>query len=186
MSSGATARELSGRPRRESKEIPKFRLSEVRFGHLALDEIGKFFHHPFGKGCSVVAPTPDGHFTDSEEPRRRCVAAKHDSEQKIMLAAGEPAFEARSSYDFGTRWHDDRLVWLCGPISRNSFRVSNALSNGVPQRFPTGFVCRSFLTNNVPTLFQRGVPSNPHTPRGPRALGPSPSGARSFMCCHFR
>lgn len=42
-----------------------------------------------------MAPAPDGHAADAEEPRRRCVAAKDHFEQEIMPAAGKPALEAR-------------------------------------------------------------------------------------------
>jgi hypothetical protein len=98
MSSGATAGERPVGLGRESKEIPEYCLSEMRFFHRALDEIGKNVYHPFRKRRAVVAPAPYGHFADTEEFCRRCVAAEDHPEHKIMPTAGEPGFKARSGY----------------------------------------------------------------------------------------
>jgi hypothetical protein len=105
MSSGATARERPGWLGRESEKIPEYRLSEMRFFHRALDEIGKNVCYPLRKRRAVVAPAPYGHFADPKESRRLCVAAEDYLEYEIVPTDGEPGFEARSSYEFGTRWH---------------------------------------------------------------------------------
>ena len=42
-----------------------------------------------------MRPAPDGHFTNPEEPSGGGVTAKHHLEQKIVPAAGNPAFEGR-------------------------------------------------------------------------------------------
>jgi hypothetical protein len=112
----------------------------MRFGHLELDEIGKFVHDPFWKGCSVVAPTPDGHAADSKEFCRRCVAAEDYFKHEIMPAAGQSRFEARSGYWFGTRWHDVRLAWLCGPLWWN-FKFGAVLSMHPYESYAQSHLC---------------------------------------------
>ena len=94
MAPSATARKRPGWLGRESEEIPEYRLSEMRFFHRVLDEIGKSVCHPFRKRRAVVAPAPYGHFADPKEPCRHCVAAEDHFEHKIMPTDGQATLEA--------------------------------------------------------------------------------------------
>ena len=55
-----------------------------------------------------MAPAPDGHATDAEEPRGRGIAAESHAEHKIVLAAGD----RRSKRDEVTEPERDDITHL--------------------------------------------------------------------------
>ena len=62
-----------------------------------------------------MAPAPHSIPADLEESCRRCIATESHFEQQIVLAAGEPALEARWRYRTETIWHGELKRYLHCP-----------------------------------------------------------------------
>lgn len=77
-------------------------LRRVRFLHSGLNAIGQNIGHPFRQWRPIMAPAPDRHYRNTKRARCCGVTPKGNFEHKIILAAGQPAFEARRGYRIET------------------------------------------------------------------------------------
>jgi hypothetical protein len=87
----------------------------TRVSDFRLNAISQNVEYPLRQRRSIVPIPPNLHFGEAKRPCCCTIGAKGDFEREIILAAGQPAFEARSRYELGTLWHEVIVRWLRDP-----------------------------------------------------------------------
>ena len=95
MKSGAATRQWAWWLCGELEKIVQIVLSGARFLHFSLEAAAQIVQYSLRNGCLLMAPAPDGHAADTEEPRGCAITSKSHFEDQIVLATGESAFKAR-------------------------------------------------------------------------------------------